>query len=137
MRHMVYKFSPTSHTRSIAHQLLNPQRSIGFDDVRQLVLHAVLLAPAPQDTHWHTYVRVCVPTSMLCVGARGIPWRIICRYFFVCMLSKKKMRISEIHHMHFVGASPSSSYRRRGLLGRVSLLLHQKLNYCQIQYSVN
>jgi hypothetical protein len=43
--HMVYKFSPTSPTRSHDHQFLNPRQSDDFEDLKQLVLHAVLHDP--------------------------------------------------------------------------------------------
>jgi hypothetical protein len=38
-------FSPTSPTRTDAHQLLNKWQSEGFKDQKQHVLHVVLLAP--------------------------------------------------------------------------------------------
>jgi hypothetical protein len=78
----IYKFSPTSPTRGGAHQFLNPRQSNCFEDVTQLVLHTVLLAPGLQSDHWHTYVCVCIPTIILHVGASRIPWRITCRYSF-------------------------------------------------------
>jgi hypothetical protein len=39
---MLYKFSSTSSIRTHAHQLLNTGQSKGFEDFKQLVLHAVL-----------------------------------------------------------------------------------------------
>jgi hypothetical protein len=39
---MVYKFSPTSPIRTHAHQLLNTRQSKGFEDFKELVLHAIL-----------------------------------------------------------------------------------------------
>jgi hypothetical protein len=80
--HMIYKFSPTSPTRGGAHQLLNPRQYKCFKDVRQLVLHVMLLTLGPQIDHLHTYVRICVPMVMLHVGERRIMWRIIYRYSF-------------------------------------------------------
>jgi hypothetical protein len=56
---IVYTFSPTSPARGSAHQLLNPQQPKCFKDVRQLVLHTVLLALGPHvviGTHVCTYV---------------------------------------------------------------------------------
>jgi hypothetical protein len=47
------------------------------------------------------------------------------------------MHVPEIRDTHLVGASPFSSDRRHVFSGRVSLYLHQKLNYYQIQYSVH
>jgi hypothetical protein len=101
------------------------------------VLHAVLLVPGPQDAHWHTYVHVCVPTGMLCVGTRSFPWRIFCRHSFLCMLSKRETCVLEIRDAHYVDVSPFFIDMRRVLRGCVSLFLHQKLNYCQIQFSVH
>jgi hypothetical protein len=38
-------FSPTSPIRTHAHQLLNTQQSMGFEDFKQLVLYIVLHDP--------------------------------------------------------------------------------------------
>jgi hypothetical protein len=67
---MILKFSPTSPTRTYAHQLLNTRRSKGFEDLKQYVLHVVLLARARRvavGTHTCAYVcqRAC------CVLAQG------------------------------------------------------------------
>jgi hypothetical protein len=55
----VLKFSPTSPTRTHAHQLLNIRQSKGFKDLKQSVLQAVLLARARKvavGTHMCMYV---------------------------------------------------------------------------------
>jgi hypothetical protein len=44
---MVLKFSPTSPTRTLVHQLLNTRQSKGFKYLKQPMLHMVLLAPGP------------------------------------------------------------------------------------------
>jgi hypothetical protein len=44
----VLKFSPISPSRTHAHQILNTRESKGFEDLKQYVLHAVLLGPGPQ-----------------------------------------------------------------------------------------
>jgi hypothetical protein len=61
---MVLKFGPTSLTRTHAHQLLNTRQTKGFNDLKQFVLHAVLLARAHRvavGTHMCVYVcqRAC------------------------------------------------------------------------------
>jgi hypothetical protein len=54
------KFSPTSPTRTHARQLLNTWQSKGFEDLKQSVLHAVLLARAHEvAVGTHTCVYVC------------------------------------------------------------------------------
>jgi hypothetical protein len=55
----VLKFSPTSAIRTHVHQLLNTWQSKGFEDLKQYVLHAVLLAQAHRvavGTHTCAYV---------------------------------------------------------------------------------
>jgi hypothetical protein len=133
---MVLKFSPTSPTRRNVHQLLNPHQPKGFEDVRHLVLHMMLLVSGPQDTHCHTYVRICVPMGMLCVGARNIPWRIFYRNFFCACYVKGRHTFcgcvslfSDIRRA-FCGHVSLFSDTRHALHRRVSHFLHQKLNYC-------
>jgi hypothetical protein len=59
----VQKFSPTLPTRTHAHQLLNTWESKGFEDLKQVVLHAVLLAPDPLGGFCNTYEYTCVATG--------------------------------------------------------------------------
>jgi hypothetical protein len=52
----ILKFSPTSPTRTHAHHLLNTRQSRYYQDLKQYVLHEVLLARArkvPIGTHTH------------------------------------------------------------------------------------
>jgi hypothetical protein len=55
---------------------------------------------------------VCVPTSMQHVGTWRIPWRIIYRYSFVFMLSKREMCAPEIRDAPLYIVSPFASYVR-------------------------
>jgi hypothetical protein len=70
-------------------------------------------------------------------SVRGIPWRIIYRYSFLCMLSKKEMNVPEIQDEQFVGASPFFSNRRRTLHGRVYLLLRYetRVSWARLPFS--
>jgi hypothetical protein len=55
---------------------------MGFEDLKQSVLHAVLLAPGLQGGRWNTYVCVCVPMGTPRAGARSIPWAMFYGQFF-------------------------------------------------------
>jgi hypothetical protein len=70
-------------------------------------------------------------------SVRGIPWRIIYRYSFLCMLSKKEMNVPKIQDEQFVGASPFFSNRRRTLRGRVYLLLRYetRVSWARLPFS--
>jgi hypothetical protein len=81
--HTIYKFSPTSPARSNAHQILNPRQSMGFEDVKHLVLHAVLLASGPLGDHWNKYVRICCNVHR-CMLAQGASHREYWVYILFC-----------------------------------------------------
>jgi hypothetical protein len=61
---------------------------MGFEDLKQIMLHAVLLAPGPLRAHLHTYLHVCVTTGTSRAGTRSIPQRIFCWLSFFVELDK-------------------------------------------------
>jgi hypothetical protein len=65
---MVYKFSRTLPTRSHHHQLLNPQQSDAFEDLKQLVHHVML-----HDRAHSVAIYTCVCTW---VNDHATSWRI-------------------------------------------------------------
>jgi hypothetical protein len=80
----------------------------------------------PIDTHMFTYV--C--QRAYCVLAQGASLGAYSVAVLFCACHVKGRHV-------FRGCVSLFSYTRRALRGRVSLFLHQKLNYCQIQYSVH
>jgi hypothetical protein len=83
--------SPTSPTRTHAHQLLNICKSEGFKDQKQLVLHTVLLASGTHCARWHKWAHLCQRAQ--CVWCKEHPVENILLAIFFMHLSKRETRL--------------------------------------------